>query len=688
MNFPPLLVLDFETVFDSKAGFTLKKMTTEHYVRSESFKTHMLGYWVPDTMAAPAECNHDMLETNQSLRQRIRSSAVLFHHAQFDALILSHWYDLRPAFIYDTLAMARLVLPKLKSHSLGALAKYFGLPEKHVPYDLFDGVRDLPPATRAELAAGCRHDVWLTKEIFDRLLPYVPEEELFVIDATVRMFTEPMLELDRPRMEAFLRAEKIRKAKAMLAAGEAMRMPNPMILNGWSADGLTVHLRDIETELQSSAKFKLALEAIGVECPVKWSEKATEICATCHGAMVDQPSQYLGEHTCETCLGTGKTKGGWIPAIAKSDEAMKALLEHEDSRVQALASARLSVKSTLNETRAQAFLDNDSRGKVAIYLSYAAQKTLRASGGDGLNFKNMPRGGELRASIQAPKGHKIVVGDLSQIEYRLLCWTTGQTDKLDKLRQGVDLYSETAADFYGYPVSKELPKERGLGKQITLSCGYGAGADSVQATARRGTYGPPLVLTDAEALKARDLYRSTHPEVVAFWRWCEKTALPALYHGQTTSYHGGVRTRERNSADLLHIEDHKIWLPNDTAIDYTGLRWATNAEIFPDQQDDGEGPCWWETNRKGYGRTWGSHVCADIHQALARVVLVSIMVRMLRKHGVRPALEVYDELVFCVPGADVERVKAALITEMTTPPAWCADLFLACEVEVSQNYSK
>jgi hypothetical protein len=667
----PLLVLDWETYFHSKAGYTLKKMTTEHYVRSELFNAHMLGYWAPDTMPAPAECSGEMPLENADLRRRIETSACLFHHGQFDALILSHWYGLKPGFIYDTLAMARLVLPRLKSHSLGALAQYFGLPEKNVPYNLFDGLRHLPPNIYAMVADGCRHDVWLTKQIFDRLLPYVPEEELQVIDTTVRMFSEPVLDLDRPRMETFLKAEKIRKAKAMLAAGDVIGLPFKMRVGEDQRTALIQHLDVIETELQSSAKFKTALEALGYECPMKWSEKAAADCPVCKGEA---------GHVHSDCGGTGKTKGGWIPAIAKSDEPMKELSEHDDSRVQALAAARLGVKSTIDETRAQRLLDTDSRGPLPVYLAYAAAKTLRFGGGDKTNWQNFRRGGEIRKSIVAPEGHKLVIGDLSQIEYRLLCWLTGQTDKLDALAAGRDLYSELAGQFYGYEVSKALPKERGLGKQITLSCGYGAGADSIQATAKNGTYGPPLQLTDPESLKARDLYRSTHPNVVQFWDWCSKTALPALHHGQSVVY-GHILN------PILTLEDHKIWLPNDTAIEYEGLRWARPSELFPNQQHEDDAFSWWEPSRKGYTRTWGSHVTADVCQALAAVVIKHIMVRM-KARGWRAVLQCHDELVFCVPDADVERCKADLDSEMTFAPAWCADIPLACEIISSQEYSK
>lgn len=218
-----LLVLDFETYFDEL--YSLKKLTTEEYVRDPRFKAHMLAYFIPGEMPHPANCTDAWLRNDPAFRRRVETSAVLCHHAHFDGLILAHHYNLKPAFWFDTLSMARLVLPKLKSHSLEALAQHFQLPQKNVPYNLFRGIRDLPTDIYQQVADGAEHDVALTYQIWRQLLPSVPKEELQCIDATVRMFTEPVLQLDRPRLEAFLQAEKIRKAKAMLAAGEALGVP-------------------------------------------------------------------------------------------------------------------------------------------------------------------------------------------------------------------------------------------------------------------------------------------------------------------------------------------------------------------------------------------------------------------------------------------------------------------------------
>ena len=627
------LVLDLETYFDQE--FSLKRLSTEEYVRDPRFKIHMVGYFDPATMTAPANCLPALLP-----KLDIENSAVLCHHAQFDLLALNHWYGLRPKFIFDTLSMARLVLPRLKSHSLEALAEHFGLPAKSVPYNLFRGVHDLTsvPGLYEQVAEGCEHDVWLTYQIFRKLLPLVPREELDVIDCTVRMFTEPCLRLDRPRMETFLRAEKLRKARAMLEAGAAMGLPMPQAGN--SAAELRALLDYVEMQLQSADKFRTALEALGYGCPMKYSEKQ----------QID------------------------IPALAKSDDGMKTLLEHEDSRVAALAAARMGVKSTINETRAERLLSIDTRGALPMYIASYATKTLRVGGGDKNNVLNWPRGGEIRKSIMAPPGHRLVIGDESQIEYRMLCWLTGQTDKLDALVAGRDLYCEFASDFYGETITKDDKPRRGVGKQGILMSGYGAAEGTLIATAAAGGYGPPVFLSHDEGVRMKNLFRSSHPCIVQFWKWCD-SILPILANGGEADYR-----------DVLHIRDHKIWLPNGTAIDYTGLRWARNTEIFPDQIDDGQGPAWWEPNRRGWARIWGSKACADITQALARVLIARATAIVMKRY--RLVLQVYDELVASVPEAEADEALAWMLDVLRTPPPWAPDIPLEAEGLVSERYSK
>ena|SRR6202789_287945 len=285
-----IFTLDIECFFDDE--FTLRKLTTEHYCRDERFEFLLLGvrapngakFWLPQNEIGPWLSSVDWSK-----------HSILCHHAHFDLLALSHWYGVKPKHVFCTLSMARLQLGNHLSVGLESLARHYDLVGKSVPYERFRGLRwrDIPDGLRAELGAGCLHDVSLTWDIFQRLAVNFPLEEYQVIDFTVRQFTEPQLLGD---VETFAKVwtHEHEHKKAILA-------------------DLALEASD----LQSAARFAELLQAEGIE-----------------------PEKKAG-------------KNGEIYAFAKTDQFMIDLLEHEDERVRTLAEARLGQKSTLDQTRAE-----------------------------------------------------------------------------------------------------------------------------------------------------------------------------------------------------------------------------------------------------------------------------------------------------------------------------------------------
>lgn len=91
-----------------------------------------------------------------------------------------------------------------------------------------------------------------------------------------------------------------------------------------------------------------------------------------------------------------------------------------------------------------------------------------------LNQQNMPRIGKkpqltdsLRKSLRAPKGHKIVVADLSGIELRVMhfLWQVGYSTEMYRADPAeTDLYVDFASKFYKKPVDEVTKEERQVGK--------------------------------------------------------------------------------------------------------------------------------------------------------------------------------------------------------------------------------
>ena len=190
-----ILTIDFETYWDSKS-FTLSKMTTEEYIRDKKFISfgacvHEFGS-DSDTQWIRGDDLPEFLSGIDWGR-----TAVLAHNAQFDIAILSWRYNVRPTFIFDTLSMARALRGVEVGNSLARLALAFSLPPKGTAVHSTDGLLELTPAVESELASYCAHDVHLCEEIFKRLVVGYPASELRLIDMTLKMYTEPVLQLDQ-----------------------------------------------------------------------------------------------------------------------------------------------------------------------------------------------------------------------------------------------------------------------------------------------------------------------------------------------------------------------------------------------------------------------------------------------------------------------------------------------------------
>ena len=422
----------------SKADYTLTKMTTEEYIRDNRFKAfgacvHEYGSDDPIQWIGGRDLRafFDGVDWGRT--------AVLAHNAQFDVSILSWRYGVRPAFIFDSLSMARALRGVEVGNSLAKLAADFDLPAKGQAVHSTDGLAELDANVESELADYCKHDVYLCEQVFERLVKGYPASELRLIDMTLKMYTNPTLELDKKML-----------IEALTEEGE-------------KREGLLKKLGVEEAELASNPKFAALLEALGVPAPTKIS----------------------------------KTTGKPTLALAKNDALFQALLNGEREDVALLCEARLRVKSTTERTRAQRFLDISQRGKLPVPLSYYGAKSGRwsAAKGSAINMQNLKRGSFLRKAIMAPEGSQLVVGDLSQIEPRVLAWLSDYEEMLHIFRAGGDPYAAFGAQMFNIPgLTKEShPDLRQSAKSALLGCGYGLGWAPVAAQPEEGFVGARAV---------------------------------------------------------------------------------------------------------------------------------------------------------------------------------------------------
>jgi len=649
-----ILSIDFETYWDTKIGYTLTKMTTEEYIRHDLFHAfgccvHEFGSDSPTTWVR-----------GDGLREYFSGidwgrTAVLAHNAQFDVSIMEWVYGARPCFIFDTLSMARALRGVEVGNSLAKLATAFDLPPKGTAVYSTNGLRTLEPEIRRELVEYCKHDVYLCEEIFTRLVVNYPARELRLIDMTLKMYTRACLELD-PNMltDAILDEKEKREA----------------LLQKLGVD---------ETALASNPQFAALLEKLNVVPPTK----------------------------------TSKTTGKETLALAKNDALFQALLNGEREDVALLCEARLKVKSTTERTRAQRFLDISKRGSLPVPLSYYGAQTGRwtASKGSAINMQNLKRGSFLRKAIMAPAGHQLVVGDLSQIEPRVLAWLSDYTDMLDIFRAGGDPYAAFGSQMFNIPgLSKEShPDLRQSAKSALLGCGYGLGWAAFASQLLTGFLGAPpqrydlafakklgvtqqaaqkflewevnveklqsiphtcttkeLVIHCLAAKAIIDKYRATATPVVEFWDLNTQLIGECLYRGKTYKH------------KCLTYRKGEIELPSGMKLLYPDL----NIRRFTDEKTNKEQTEW--TYGPDRTKIYAGKITNNVTQGVARCVMTDGMVRTAKRYFV--AGTVHDEQIVVVPDAEVAEAKTWVLAQMTMEPPYMPGIPLDADGGAHRRY--
>lgn len=471
-----LITIDFETYYDK--DFSLRKVTTEEYIRSGLFEVIGLGVKVNNGPTEWASGTHEELKAWLQSSFNWADSAVLAHNTMFDGAILSWHFGIIPRAWLDTLCMGRALHGVEVGGSLAALAERYKLGQKGNEVVNAMGKRRMHFSADDLSRYGdyCINDVELTHKLFQRMVRRFPKQELRVIDTTLRMFIEPILELDAQLLEDHLRDTQGRKENLLRDAGVS------------------------KDDLMSNNKFADLLISVGVQPPTK----------------------------------TSPTTGKETWAFAKSDEEFKALLEHDNPDVQALVNARLGNKSTLEETRTQRFIDIAKRGALPVPIRYYAAHTGRFGGDDKINLQNLPSRGKdankLKKAIVAPAGYKIIDADSAQIEARVLAWLAQQDDLVESFAKQEDVYKKMASAIYGVAESDVTKDQRFVGKTTILGAGYGMGAVKFQAQLQ----GMGVTVELEEARRIIDIYRRTNDAIVRLWREAQNM-LVNLSRGDTAT---------------------------------------------------------------------------------------------------------------------------------------------------------
>jgi DNA polymerase len=274
--------------------------------------------------------------------------------------------------------------------------------------------------------------------------------------------------------------------------------------------------------------------------------------------------------------------------------------------------------------------------------------------------------GCLRSLFRAPEGWVFVSADLGQIESRVLCWISGQDDKLDMYRRGEDVYTAEA---------KGLDSgSRDLGKLFVLSAGYGASSRVIHS--RAPGYG--VTLTPDEASEKTARWRENNGAIVAFWyalfdqlKLCLE--LPA---GQ-----GPIEFRcfriWRTEAMLF------IQLPSGRCLKYH------NPQLTLDDERGTlvlkvELP---KSKKLLSSLLWHGAATENVTQAIAADILIHGMLQ-LHADGIFLIGCIHDEIVALAPAEHAEEIRDHMVAVMKTAPGWAPDLPLAADAFINQRFVK
>jgi len=635
-----LITVDYETFWTKE--HSLSKMLPMTYVMHPQTQIISCAVKIDD---APTEVwfgEDNIAEAFRSIQWD--DSMVIGHNMSgFDAMIHAWRFGIHPKMWGCTLAMAKPIHAITVGNSLAKLVEHYQLGVKDNSVLVATQGKRLEDFTADELAQMSHYNKADTDqcfELFKRLRPQFSRQELWHIDATIRMLVEPKFVVDKDMLGAALLGERNRKYEAVMNLAELLDL---------DIEGDTSKIEEeVTTQLASAAKFSEILENRGVPVPMK-----------------DSPS----------------TEGKQIPALAKTDPGFIALQEHDDDIVAAAALARLAIKSTILETRINTFLEvaDTANGMLPVPLNYCGATTTGRDSGWIYNPQNLPRvnpkqsklSDALRNCMKAPEGYSVVVADLSGIELRVnhFLWKVDSTMELYQNDPQADLYRAAGAQVHGCTAEEVTKDQRQIEKIKALGLGFGAGASTFVSIAKT-MGGMDITLDQAQDWVSQ--WRSQYRDIVEGWKTCGKVLQ---------DIRDGIE-RDIDPWGLCKTNAQGILLPSGRLIRYPKLRTEEGGTW-----DDGRSKSSWVYG-EGRHKTFltGPKVDENIVQALARDVLKDYKVQIFAATRHRSVLDVHDELVYIVPTEQAKEHLDTVQSIMRTPPKWWPELVTSSEADIANSY--
>jgi DNA polymerase-1 len=342
-----------------------------------------------------------------------------------------------------------------------------------------------------------------------------------------------------------------------------------------------------------------------------------------------QLKEILFEKLNISSQGLGRTKTG-ISTAAEQLEKLKGEHEIIDYILEFRELAKL--KSTYIDALPKLV---DDHGRVHTSYNQTITATGRLSSSEP-NLQNIPiraeLGQKMREAFIAPKGHKLISADYSQIELRIIASLAEDEKMIQSFKNHEDIHTRTASEINNVPLDKVTKEMRYAAKAVNFGIIYGQGPWGLAAATG---------ISRAKAMDFIDTYFEIHKDI---HNYLENTKDLAHQTGFVETFFGRRRYLPEINSTIQPIKA-------------SAERMAINHPI------------------QGTAADLMKLAMIEIYRELPKICLEAKML-----------LQVHDELVLEVPDKDVKKVADFVKDKMENIYKLRAPIEV--EVEAGQNWGE
>lgn len=696
------VAIDYETFYDSKAGYSLTTMSTHQYCRDDRFDPYLVAICGRGIFDGPSDnagslttcdvkrCIYRTLEDGRQLYigrpeyfnhwKNLEGRILLAHNASFDSVVTHE-------------CMRRMIIPTLKDiewQCTADLTSYLLAPRnlKGAMKTLFG--KEISKAVRAGMDG--RHDYELPPNEYDDLIEYGGSDAVECHDIWLEYCDQwPLIE-------------------------RAISCQNRNAID----DGVLIDREYAERALKELKSYQAR-----VLCEIPWTSKINP-----------KTHEFYKAGSLPALRQAVIDLGITPPKSFKKDDPgfLEWINEHEED-VPFIKPRQVAVALAMHIARIEGILSSlDENGKAHPSFLYFGAHTGRFSGksdasGTNINMLNMPRkpvfhgdknvfdgkGVDIRGMYIPRPGYKFAVYDYSQIEARFALWLVDDTHMMDALKLEGNLYQANAVAMGWCKSLSDIkhtdPDMYRLAKCCVLGLGYGMGAakfvDSCKSQGldlpsvpvekwpeldRRLQFiirnvarikGDPFSEKNAKkvgqliySLKTVDEWRQANSKIVDKWHFYEEVFKQRVAAGKDTVAFRLPSGRIKRYYDP-HLAKEETIEVDEHGREHPGFRIAMKATLVRGE------PAKFLT---------GGSLMENIVQASCRDIMTYSCVEIAKKHpNWTFKFSVYDEVIFEVPEDECELATVEIPRIMTHGDMiskWTEGMPLEVEGDIVERYCK